>query len=97
MITLELCKRHYHTLLMIYLGLIKKNRQMSLVIFLDLCLLYYHTLLIIYLRLITKKIESENKFINNFRSMLASLSYLVDYLSEINKKLSLIELSDKFS
>ena len=29
--------------------------------------------------------------------MLASLSCLVDYISEINKKISLIELSEKFS
>ena len=36
---------------------------------------------------INKKIrKSENKFINNLRSMSSSLSYLVDHLSEINKK-----------
>ena len=36
---------------------------------------------------INKKIEkSENKFIDRFRSMLASLSCLVDDISEINKK-----------
>ena len=43
-----------------------------------------------------KKVELENKFIDNFRTMLASLSCLVDDLSEINKKISLIELSEKF-
>ena len=42
-----------------------------------------------------KELEWENKFIDNFRSMLASLC-LFDYLSEINKKISLIELSEKF-
>ena len=40
-----------------------------------------------------KKIESRNKFIDNFRSMIASVSYSVDKISEVNKKLSLIELS----
>ena len=44
-----------------------------------------------------KKIELENKFIDNFRTMLALLSCLVDDLYEINKKLSLIELSEKSS
>ena len=42
-----------------------------------------------------KKIELQIKFVDNFRSMLASLSYPVDDLSEINKKLSLIDLSEK--
>ena len=46
---------------------------------------------------INKKIEkSENKFTNNFRTMLASLSHSVDKISEINKKISLIELTAKF-
>ena len=45
---------------------------------------------------INKKIESENKFIDNFRSMIASLSHSVDKISKINKKLLLIELSEKF-
>ena len=44
-----------------------------------------------------KELELENKFIDNLRSMLASLSCLLDDLSEINKKISLIELSEKFS
>ena len=36
---------------------------------------------------INKKIEkSENKFIDNFRAMLTSLSHSVDKISEINKK-----------
>ena len=44
-----------------------------------------------------KKIKLENKFIDNFRAMLVSLSCLDDNLSEINKKLLLIELlSEKF-
>ena len=43
-----------------------------------------------------KELELENKFIDNLRSMLASLSCLLDDLSEINKKISLIELSEKF-
>ena len=43
-----------------------------------------------------KELELENKFIDNFRSMLASLSCLLDDLPEINKKISLIELSEKF-
>ena len=46
---------------------------------------------------INKKIEkSENKFTDNFRTMLASLSHSVDKISEINKKISLIELTEKF-
>ena len=45
---------------------------------------------------INNKIESENKFIDNFRSMIASLSCLIDDMSEINKKILLIELSEKF-
>ena len=44
----------------------------------------------------SKELELENKFIDNLRSMLASLSRLLDDLSEINKKISLIELSEKF-
>ena len=32
-----------------------------------------------------KKIESENNYIDNFRSMTASPSYSVDKISEINK------------
>ena len=44
-----------------------------------------------------KELELENKFIDNLRSMLASLSCLLDDLSEINKEISLIELSEKFS
>ena len=43
-----------------------------------------------------KKIELENKFINNFTKMLASLASLADDLYEINKKLSLTELSENF-
>ena len=43
-----------------------------------------------------KELELENKCIDNFRSMLASQSCLVDDLSQINKKTSLIELSEKF-
>ena len=45
---------------------------------------------------INNKIESENKFFDNFRSMIASLSCLIDDMSEINKKILLIELSEKF-
>ena len=45
---------------------------------------------------INNKIESENKFIDNFRSMIASLSCLIEDISEINKKILLIELSEKF-
>ena len=40
--------------------------------------------------------ESGNKFIDNIRSMLTSLSCLLDDLSEINRKISLIELIEKF-
>ena len=36
-----------------------------------------------------KELELENKCIDNIRSMLASLSCLLDDLSEINKKISL--------
>ena len=43
-----------------------------------------------------KELELENKFIDNFRSMLASLSCLLDDLPDINKKTALIELSEKF-
>ena len=43
-----------------------------------------------------KELKLENKFIDNLRSMLASLSCLLDDLSEINKKILLIELSEKF-
>ena len=43
-----------------------------------------------------KELELENKFIDNLRSMLASLSCLLRDLSEINKKILLIELSEKF-
>ena len=43
-----------------------------------------------------KELELENKFIDNLRSMLASLSCLLDDLSEINKKIQLTELSEKF-
>ena len=43
-----------------------------------------------------KESESENKFIDNIRSMLTSLSCLLDDLSEINRKISLIELIEKF-
>ena len=42
------------------------------------------------------ELELENKFIDSFRSMLTSLSCLLDDLSEINKKILLIELSEKF-
>ena len=40
-----------------------------------------------------KEIELENKFIDNFRSILASLSHSIDKISEIDKKISLIELT----
>ena len=43
-----------------------------------------------------KELELENEFIDNLRSILASLSCLLDDLSEINKNISLIELSEKF-
>ena len=43
-----------------------------------------------------KELELENKFIDNLRSMLASLSCLLDELSESNEKILLIELSEKF-
>ena len=43
-----------------------------------------------------KELELENKFIDNLRSMLASLSCLLEDLSEINKKILFIELSEKF-
>ena len=33
-----------------------------------------------------KEIELENKFIDNFRSILASLSHSIDKISEIDKK-----------
>ena len=42
------------------------------------------------------ELELENKFIDSFRSMLTSLSCLLDDLSEINKKILLLELSEKF-
>ena len=41
-----------------------------------------------------KELELENKFIDNPRSMLISLSCLLDDLFEINKKIWLIELSE---
>ena len=41
-----------------------------------------------------KELELENKFIDNLRSMLISLSCLLDDLFEINKKIWLIELSE---
>ena len=44
----------------------------------------------------SKKIELENKFIDNFRTMLASRSHSADEIYEIDKKISLIELSEKF-
>ena len=43
-----------------------------------------------------KELELENKFIDNLRSMISSLSCHLDNLSEINKKILLIELSEKF-
>ena len=43
-----------------------------------------------------KELELENKFIDNLRSVPASLSCHPDNISEINKKISLIELSEKF-
>ena len=43
-----------------------------------------------------KELELQNKFIDNLRSMIASLSCILDNLFEINKKVSLIELSEKF-
>ena len=44
----------------------------------------------------SRELELENKFIDNLRSMIASLSCILDNLFEINKKVSLIELSEKF-
>ena len=38
-----------------------------------------------------KELELENKFIDNLRSMIASLSSHLDNLSEINKKILLIK------
>ena len=53
--------------------------------------------LVNYLSMINnKKIELENKFIDNFRTMLASRSHSADKIYEINKKISLIELREKF-
>ena len=46
--------------------------------------------------MINNNIELENKFIDNFRSMIASLSCLIDDISEINKKILLNKLSEKF-
>ena len=43
-----------------------------------------------------KELELEIKFVDHLRSMLASISRLLDDLSEINKKISLTELSEKF-
>ena len=43
-----------------------------------------------------KELELENKFIDNLRSMISSLSCHLDNLSEITKKILLIELSEKF-
>ena len=43
-----------------------------------------------------KELELENKFIDNLRSMISSLSCHLDNLSEINKKILLIELSETF-
>ena len=40
--------------------------------------------------------EPENKLIDDMRSMLSSLESIIDNVSEINKKISLIELSEKF-
>ena len=44
----------------------------------------------------TNKKEPENKFIGNMRSMLSSLESITDNVTEINKKILLIELSEKF-
>ena len=60
---------------------------MNLVTTLDLCWLHYYVMFDD-LSEINKKIKkkTENRFIDNFRSMSTSLSCLVDDLSEINKK-----------
>ena len=68
---------------------------MNLVTTLDLCWLHYYVIFDD-LSEINKKIKkkTENRFIDNFRSMSTSLSCLVDDLSEINKKES--ESENKF-
>ena len=68
---------------------------MNLVTTLDLCWLHYYVMFDD-LSEINKKIKkkTENRFIDNFRSMSTSLSCLVDDLSEINKKES--ESGNKF-
>ena len=68
---------------------------MNLVTTLDLCWLHYYVMFDD-LSEINKKIKkkTENRFIDNFRSMSTSLSCLVDDLSEINKKES--ESENKF-
>ena len=68
---------------------------MNLLTTLDLCWLHYYVMFDD-LSEINKKIKkkTENRFIDNFRSMSTSLSCLVDDLSEINKKES--ESENKF-
>ena len=68
---------------------------MNLLTTLDLCWLHYYVMFDD-LSEINKKIKkkTENRFIDNFRSMSTSLSCLVDDLSEINKKES--ESGNKF-
>ena len=68
---------------------------MNLVTTLDLCWLHYYVIFDD-LSEINKNIKkkTENRFIDNFRSMSTSLSCLVDDLSEINKKES--ESGNKF-
>ena len=68
---------------------------MNLVTTLDLCWLHYYVIFDD-LSEINKNIKkkTENRFIDNFRSMSTSLSCLVDDLSEINKKES--ESENKF-
>ena len=44
----------------------------------------------------TNQKEPENKFIDNMRSTLSSLESITDNVTEINKKILFIELSEKF-
>ena len=61
----------------------------------------YHSLLIKYHRSIEKyhkvlKKELENKFIDNMRSMMTSLSQSIDKVTKIDKKISHAALIEKF-
>ena len=68
---------------------------MNLVTTLDLCWLHYYVMFDDLSEINKKKKKkTENRFIDNFRSMSTSLSCLVDDLSEINKKES--ESENKF-